>query len=62
MENLHSFVMARIGPMNQTDRKGLAQRSGVSFWTINKYAYGQIKEPSVTKLQRLADALTAARQ
>lgn len=59
MVDLQNYVLERLRPMNLADRKELAVRAGVSFWTINKYAYGQIREPSGAKLQRLADALHA---
>lgn len=57
MLNLHTYVLERIRPLTLRERHELAARSGVSYWTINKYAYEQIKEPSVTKLQKIADAL-----
>jgi hypothetical protein len=59
MESLHLYVLSRIKAMSLAERKVLANEADVSYWTLNKYAYEQVREPSGPKLERIARALHA---
>jgi len=51
---IYDFVMAQLRAKRIPQRK-IAADSGVPFSTLTKIAQGQIKEPSVHSIQKLAD-------
>jgi transcriptional regulator with XRE-family HTH domain len=51
---LYDYVMARLRA-KQLPQRLVAAQSGVPFSTLAKIAQGQIREPSVHTIQRLAD-------
>ena len=51
---MYDFVMAQLRSRRVPQRK-VALDSGVPFSTLTKIAQGQIKEPSVHSIQKLAD-------
>lgn len=51
---IYDYVMAQFRAKRIAQRK-VADESGVPFSTVAKIAQGQIKEPSVHSIQKLAD-------
>lgn len=51
---IYDFVMLHLRSKRVPQRK-VAAESGVPFSTLTKIAQGQIKEPSVHSIQKLAD-------
>lgn len=51
---IYDFVMSHLRSKRVPQRK-VAAESGVPFSTLTKIAQGQIKEPSVHSIQKLAD-------
>lgn len=56
--DLYDFVMANLRSKRIPQRE-VASGSGVPFSTVTKIAQGQIREPSVQKIQALADYFLA---
>lgn len=52
--NIYDFVMTHLRSKRVPQRK-VAAEAGVPFSTLTKIAQGQIKEPSVHSIQKLAD-------
>lgn len=52
--NLYDFVMDNLRAKRIPQRR-VAQESGVPFSTLTKIAQGQVRDPSVHTVQRLAD-------
>lgn len=55
---IYDFVMAQLRSRRIPQRK-VAAESGVPFSTLTKIAQGQIKEPSVHSIQKLANYFSA---
>lgn len=55
---IYDFVMEQLRSRRVPQRK-VAAESGVPFSTLTKIAQGQIKEPSVHSIQKLADYFSA---
>jgi transcriptional regulator with XRE-family HTH domain len=58
---IYDFVMAQLRSRRVPQRK-VAAESGVPFSTLTKIAQGQIKEPSVHSIQKLADYFESQRE